>query len=220
MATTALQTQHLEAWMRRSATHIAARQTDLTDLDAAIGDADHGTNLARGFRTVCDKLAAEPQDTPAGLLRLTAMTLMSAVGGASGMLYGTFFLKAANAAIGHAELSAETFETLMWAGIEGIRQRGRAERGDKTMLDAWLPAHAALRDALQDGRSLAEALQAACLAAEQGRQATIPLQARKGRASYLGERSVGHADPGATSTGLLLCALAQTLQVQAEPPTE
>lgn len=198
-------------WLEKSAAVLAANKAYLTELDSPIGDADHGVNLARGFATIVTKLPTVADKDIGQLLKLTGMTLMSAVGGASGQLYGNFFLRAATVAGAKTELSAEELLQLLEAGQEGIIQRGRAAVGDKTMIDAWAPALAALRTAIMAGQPLAEALAACVAAAESGMQRTIPLQARKGRASYLGERSIGHQDPGATSTHLLLNALLSTV---------
>ncbi len=209
-------TPMLETWLQRSAALLAENKAYLTELDAAIGDADHGVNIARGFGAVVQKLATQPSQTPGALFKTTGMTLMSAVGGASGMLYGNFFLKAASAAGDRTSLtSAEVLDVLV-AGRDGIVQRGRAEVGDKTMIDAWTPALAALQSALQAGLSLATVFAECASAAEAGMRATIPLQARKGRASYLGERSIGHQDPGATSSYWILRALAETLASASE----
>jgi dihydroxyacetone kinase-like protein len=207
-------TATLEAWLQRAAAALDEHKSYLTELDAAIGDADHGANIARGFNAVVQKLAAQPGQPLGAIFKLAGMTLMSAVGGASGMLYGNFFLKAATVAGDHTALTAAELLAVLAAGRDGIVQRGRAELGDKTMIDAWTPAIDALRAALDAGQPPAAALDACAAAAEAGMRATIPLQARKGRASYLGERSIGHQDPGATSTCLILRALAETLAAQ------
>jgi len=204
----------IEAWLRRAAAVLDENKSYLTDLDAAIGDADHGVNIARGFNAVVQKLAAQPDQPLGALFKRAGMTLMSAVGGASGMLYGNFFLKAAAVAGERTSLTAAELLAVLEAGRDGIVQRGRAELGDKTMIDAWTPAIDALRVALDAGQSYAAALDACVAAAEEGMRATIPQQARKGRSSYLGERSIGHQDPGATSTYLILRALAETLAAQ------
>ena len=201
----------IEAWLQRSAAVLDENRDHLTDLDAAIGDADHGVNISRGFGAVVQKIAAQPEQSLGALFKTAGMTLMSAVGGASGMLYGNFFLKAAAVAGEQQAVSASELLGAFEAGRDGIVQRGRAELGDKTMIDAWTPALLALKSALDDGQPVAVALDACAAAAEQGMCATIPMQARKGRASYLGERSIGHQDPGATSTYLILRALADTL---------
>lgn len=201
----------IEAWLQRLADVLDENKGYLTDLDAAIGDADHGVNIARGFGAVVQKLAAQPGQSLGALFKTAGMTLMSTVGGASGMLYGNFFLKAAGVAGDRHGLTDAELLAVLEAGRDGIIQRGRAEPGDKTMIDAWTPALTALRAALDANQSPAAAFDACVAAAEAGMRGTIPLQARKGRASYLGERSIGHQDPGATSTYLILRTLAETL---------
>jgi phosphoenolpyruvate---glycerone phosphotransferase subunit DhaL len=180
----------------------------LTDLDAAIGDADHGSNMDRGFAAAAAELQARPPATPRAAFDTAAAVLIRTVGGAAGPLYGTFFLRA-GAAIGvKTELDAADLLAAFEAGAAGVKQRGKAEPGDKTMLDVLLPACAAMRQALERGRPLEAILDAAVSAAEAGVAATVPLVARKGRASYLGERSAGHQDPGATSSWLMFRAAA------------
>ena len=201
----------LSAWLREFAALVAANKDLLTDLDSAIGDADHGTNMDRGMTAVLGALDGEAPGTPAALLKRTGMTLVSTVGGASGPLYGTAFLRMAAAAGDAAELDGQSLAKVLRAGLDGVVARGKAEPGDKTMIDALAPAVDALEAALAAGQPLGAALRAAVRAAEQGRDATIPLVARKGRASYLGERSAGHQDPGATSVTLLLTAAATAL---------
>jgi dihydroxyacetone kinase-like protein len=210
-ATAIITRDTLAAWLTRAAALFAEHKAWLTELDAAIGDADHGTNITRGFAAIVEKLPTVPADDVAGLIKSAGMTVMSTVGGASGLLYGNFFMRAATAlaAAGNpAALTGPQLLRVLEAGRDGIVQRGRAEPGDKTMIDAWNPALAALSAALEAGAALPDALRACATAAGQGAQDTIPMQARKGRASYLGERSIGHQDPGATSTWLLLDALA------------
>lgn len=204
-------TKTIEAWLKRVAAELDKNKSYLTELDAAIGDADHGVNIARGFNAVVQKLATQPDQSLGSLFKTAGMTLMSSVGGASGMLYGNFFLKAA--AVAGEQFSLNDVELLaaLEAGRDGIVQRGRTELGDKTMIDAWTPALDALKAALETGEPIPVALAACSAAAETGMRATIPLRARKGRASYLGERSIGHQDPGATSSYLILHALAETL---------
>jgi dihydroxyacetone kinase-like protein len=187
----------------------AANREQLTELDAAIGDADHGTNMDRGFTAAQASLAALPASDIGAILESVAMVLIRTVGGAAGPLYGTFFLRAGAACKGRTELGAAEIVALFEAGIEGVRQRGKAAAGDKTMLDAFLPALEAMRKSLSEGAGLAEVLNAGTAAAEAGMLATIPMLARKGRASYLGPRSIGHQDPGATSTYLLVKAAAE-----------
>lgn len=188
----------------------AANRERLTELDAAIGDADHGTNMDRGFTAVHAALAAQAPSDAGDILKSAAMVLIRTVGGAAGPLYGTFFLRAAAACAGKTELSPADVVALFQAGIEGVQQRGRAEPGDKTMIDALLPALAAMRAAAARGADIAGLMDEGVAAAEAGMLGTIPLQARKGRASYLGARSIGHQDPGATSAFLLVKAAAAT----------
>jgi len=204
-------TAALLRWTREFARLVAEQRAALTELDSPIGDADHGTNMDRGMTAVTAALAAESPTTPAALLKRTGMTLISSVGGASGPLYGTAFLRMATAAGDAETLDPQAFAKVLRAALEGVVARGKAEPGDKTMVDALAPAVDALEATLAAGKSLPEALTAAVGAAEQGRDATIPLVARKGRASYLGERSAGHQDPGATSVTLLLTAAASAL---------
>jgi dihydroxyacetone kinase-like protein len=198
----------LDRWVRGFAEVVTENKDYLTQLDSAIGDADHGANMARGMAAAVAALDGKPPATAAALLKQVGMTLVSTVGGASGPLYGTFFLRMATAAGEVDALDAPTFAKALRAGLEGVVARGKAEPGDKTMFDALAPAVDALDAALAAGTPLAEALRATAAAAAEGRDATIPMLARKGRASYLGERSVGHQDPGATSTTLLLEAAA------------
>ena len=196
-------TAALSTWVRDFAGRIEAEKEQLTELDSPIGDADHGANMHRGMTAVVAALEqAPPADTPA-LLKKVGMTLISKVGGASGPLYGTLFLRMAGAGAADG-LDATGFAAALRAGLDGVVARGKAAPGDKTMIDALAPACDALDAALAGGSSLAEALAAAVAAAREGRDATTPMLARKGRASYLGERSVGHQDPGATSVTLLL----------------
>jgi dihydroxyacetone kinase-like protein len=200
----------LERWIRAFAAVIAEKEAELTRLDSAIGDADHGANMNRGLKAVVAKLDGAAPAGPAALLKQAGMTMVSTVGGASGPLYGTFFLRMA-AAVGDAgTLDKAGFAAALRAGVDGVVARGKAEAGDKTMYDALAPAVDAL-DAALGGEDTSGALQAAADAAARGRDATTPMQARKGRASYLGERSVGHQDPGATSVTLLVTAAASTL---------
>jgi dihydroxyacetone kinase-like protein len=197
------------AWVRECARVIAANRNYLTALDAAIGDADHGANMDRGFEAVVEKLDETPPGSDTGaVFRLTGMALLSTVGGASGPLYGTFFMRMSKACDSKADLSLGDWAGAVDAGVEGVVFRGRAEAGDKTMVDALLPARDALQKAAKDGAELAAGLAAAAAAAEEGMRATTPMVAKKGRASYLGERSAGNQDPGATSAYLLLKAAA------------
>jgi phosphoenolpyruvate---glycerone phosphotransferase subunit DhaL len=202
----------LEAWVREFAALIRANKDQLTQLDAAIGDADHGTNMDRGMTAVLAALDGdEPPASAAALFKQAGMTLVSTVGGASGPLFGTFFIRLSAAAGDAAELEPKVLATALRAGLDGIVARGKAEAGDKTMYDALAPAVDALDEALAAGSDLPSALATAAAAAEAGRDATIPMLARKGRASYLGERSVGHQDPGATSIALLMKAAESAL---------
>jgi dihydroxyacetone kinase-like protein len=201
---TALDAADLERWVRRFADLVAEHGTRLTALDSAVGDADHGVNMQRGVHAVVAVLDAGAPARPADLLRQIGMTLVSKIGGASGPLYGTFFLRMASSVGASTEIDGPAITAALRAGVAGIVVRGQAEPGDKTMFDALVPAVDALDAALASGRTLDDALRAASRAADEGRDATSPLIARKGRASYLGERSVGHQDPGATSTHMLL----------------
>lgn len=201
-------------WLERFAALVSENKDYLTQLDAAIGDADHGANMDRGFQAVLAKQAEFAGKDITTILKTVAMTLLSTVGGASGPLYGTFFLQAAQAAGGKSEISPEEFGLLLEKALAGIIQRGKAALGDKTMVDALQPAVEAYQAALKTGHPLAEALLAASNAAEKGKESTVPLLAKKGRASYLGERSIGHQDPGATSVSLLFRAAREALSNQ------
>jgi dihydroxyacetone kinase-like protein len=199
------------SWVRASAAVIDEHAAALTKLDAAIGDGDHGTNMNRGFRAVLQRLDGLEAADFGSVFKAVGMALISKVGGASGPLYGSFYL-AVGKELGDAE-AVEDGELAagLRAGYEGVVARGKAQLEDKTMLDAWHPALEALDAALAGGSDLGQALDQAELAAEAGMKATIPLVARKGRASYLGERSRDHQDPGATSTHLLVKALADVV---------
>ena len=194
-------------WLESTAAVLAENKGYLTDLDSAIGDADHGTNMDRGFNKVMEKLPTVADKDIGNILKTVGMTLISSVGGASGPLYGTFYMRGGMAADAKEELDGDDLVNVLQGAVDGIIQRGRAQPGDKTMVDALLPALAALKQAVADGQDVRAAVAAAVAAAEQGMKDTIPLQARKGRASYLGERSIGHQDPGATSSHLILNAL-------------
>ena len=202
--TTVIDSTAVKAWIVDFAREIADQRELLTQLDSAIGDADHGANLDRGLTAVVAAIADVDQATPGELLKTTGMTLVSTVGGASGPLYGTLFLRMSVSAGDRETLDAPEFAAALRAGLEGVVARGRAQAGDKTMYDALAPACDALDQAIADGLELSDALGRAAEAADAGRDATIPMLARKGRASYLGERSVGHQDPGATSTAMLV----------------
>ena len=196
------------AWIRAFAAQVAEQKSALTKLDAAIGDGDHGTNMDRGMRKVLEKLEGAEGDDIGATLKAVGMALVSSVGGASGPLYGTLFMQMGAGAAGATELDLAGWTQALEKGATGVQARGKAELGDKTMVDALTPAVEALKE--HAGDSLADALTASADAAQQGMEATIPLVARKGRASYLGERSADHQDPGATSTHLLLRAAADT----------
>jgi dihydroxyacetone kinase-like protein len=204
----AVGTPEVVKWLEILRQVYAENRQWLTELDSAIGDADHGINMDRGFTAVRAELAAHPPSDIRSVFQSVATVLIRHVGGAAGPLYGTFFLRAAAACAGKTEIEAADMVALFHAGIEGVAQRGKAVAGDKTMLDALLPALDAMRKRLEDGCGLAEVLDAGAAAAQAGMLATVPMQARKGRASYLGARSIGHQDPGATSSYLLLKAAA------------
>ncbi len=195
------------SWLKAVAQVLAENKTYLTDLDAAIGDADHGINMDRGFQKVMSQLPTVEDKDIGSILKTTGMALLASVGGAGGPLYGTFFMRAGAAVDGKQELSDEDLVAMLEAGLNGVLQRGKANRGDKTMVDALTPAVEALKQALGNGLTTAQALEKAVLAAEKGMRDTIPMLAKKGRASYLFERSIGHQDPGATSSYLILKAL-------------
>jgi phosphoenolpyruvate---glycerone phosphotransferase subunit DhaL len=198
----------LTGWLRRFHGLVIKNQAELTELDSAIGDADHGINMARGMTAVIDKLDSALPVRANDLFKTAAMTLVMSVGGASGPLYGTFFLRFAGAAGPDIELDAEALHMALRAGLTGVVERGKAEPGDKTMVDALSPALEAMEAVIKKGGDLVAAVMAARDAAAAGRDATVPMVARKGRASYLGERSAGHMDPGAASMSLLFDALA------------
>jgi len=197
------------AWLAAFQARVTEQKSYLTELDSAIGDADHGSNMARGMAAVMDKVGDAPAATADELFKVVGMTLVTSVGGASGPLYGTFFLRLGMAAGPVAECDAGALAAALRAGLDGVVARGKAEAGDKTMFDAMSPALDAFDSSVAAGASLVEAAAAARDAAATGRDATEPLVARKGRASYLGERSAGHLDPGAASTALLFDALAE-----------
>jgi dihydroxyacetone kinase-like protein len=202
-------------WLEQAAASLHEQRDYLTQLDAAIGDADHGTNMDRGFTAVVEKLG-ETDDpvSPGRLLTTAGGTLVSKVGGASGPLWGTA-LRRAGRALGDAEeFGSDELTAALDAALAGVVELGAANEGEKTMVDALAPAVRALRESLAGGASLSDAVQAAFAAGEEGMKATVPLQASKGRASYLGERSIGHQDPGATSTVLILGALARTVSAE------
>jgi dihydroxyacetone kinase-like protein len=191
-------------WIRRFGAEIEEHRAELVRLDTAIGDGDHGTNMDRGMRKALANLDTLEGDDIGGALKSVGMALVSSVGGAAGPLYGTLFLQMGAATAGADTLDVAALADALEGGVKGVQARGKAEPGDKTMIDALLPAVAALREAAGGGTSVSEAVGRAADAAEEGMKATIPMEARKGRASYLGPRSVGHQDPGATSSYLLL----------------
>ncbi|MGA2110893.1 MAG: dihydroxyacetone kinase subunit DhaL [Anaerolineales bacterium] len=198
-------------WLQNAARLLEQNRDYLTDLDAAIGDADHGINMDRGFRKIVEQLPSLKEKDAGTILKAVGLTLISSVGGAAGPLYGTFFLRAGEAIEGRTELEAGDLALLLRKGVEGVLARGRAPRGAKTMVDALSPALAAMETALQEGRDLQAAMRESVAAGEKGMKETIPMIATKGRASYLGPRSAGHQDPGATSSVLILKALAEAL---------
>jgi dihydroxyacetone kinase-like protein len=202
-----MDTNVFRSWITSAAGVIEANRDHLTQLDAAIGDADHGINLARGFAAVLVALDAKPAATPGAVLTLTGSTLISKVGGASGPLYGMAFRRAGQALGAAEDVDLVALGQALEAALAGVQQLGAAREGDKTMVDALAPATRALAKAVAEGATQADALAAAVAAAAEGAAATVSMEARKGRASYLGPRSVGHEDPGAASTVLILTAL-------------
>jgi dihydroxyacetone kinase-like protein len=201
-------------WVKAFAATVAENREYLTRLDSAIGDADHGTNMDRGMKAVLAKLDAQEGEDIGALLKTVGMTLVSTVGGAGGPLYGTLFLQMGMATTGKSELEPEDWAAALELAVTGVQSRGKAEPGDKTMIDALVPARDAFTAALADGASFEDALGRSAEAAEEGMKATVPLVAKKGRASYLGERSAGHQDPGATSSHLLLKSAVDTWSAQ------
>ncbi|MBD2593150.1 dihydroxyacetone kinase subunit L [Nostoc spongiaeforme FACHB-130] len=199
-------------WLQVFGTEIDQNKEYLTELDAAIGDADHGINMDRGFKKVISQLPTVTQQDIGSILKTVSMTLISSVGGASGPLYGTFFLKASTIAVGKQELTTQELLTLLQAGLDGVLQRGKAQLEDKTMVDVLSPAVVAFRQAVEEGKDTVAALQKSVAVAEQALENTKPMLAKKGRASYLGERSIGHQDPGATSSYLMLRSLVVSLE--------
>ncbi|MDB4894362.1 MAG: dhaL [Firmicutes bacterium] len=199
-----LDSQSLATLLGDIAAAVRSQRDYLSELDNAIGDGDHGHNLAKGFDAVAEKVLVNPDPDLGKLLQQVGMTLISTVGGAAGPLYGTAFLRMATQLAGKQEMALADLPQLLDAAIGGIKQRGKAERGEKTMLDSLIPAQEALAQAVADGKEPDAALELAAQAAEAGVAYTRSIRATKGRASYLGERSVGHQDPGATSTALIL----------------
>jgi len=210
MATNSIDVGTVLQWLRNCAETFRVHKDNLTELDAAIGDADHGANMARGFTTVEGKLGGLESKDLGTVFKTVAMTLISTVGGASGPLYGTLFLQMVTGTNGKMSLTHEELAGALDAGLQGLMSRGKAVVGDKTMVDALVPALAAFKPVADD--SLTAALDRAVVAAQHGADSTVPLVAKKGRASYLGERSAGHLDPGAASSVFLLQALQQAVQ--------
>ncbi len=196
--------------VRSFALVVAENKEYLTDLDSAIGDADHGINMNRGMQAILPKLDGQPEGDIGAMFKTVGMTLVSTVGGAGGPLYGTLFLQLGMATAGKAELEPADWAAALEAAVAGVIARGKAELEDKTMVDALVPGRDAFKEAVEEGASFTDALRRSAAAAEDGMKSTIPLVARKGRASYLGERSAGHQDPGATSSFLLLKTVADT----------
>ena len=203
--------EQIITWLQKSADVIQENKDYLTQLDAEIGDADHGFNMARGFKKVQEKLPSLSDTDIGNILKQTGMVLISSVGGASGPLYGTFFMRAAAAAAGKTELDDNELLAMFKGGVDGIIQRGRPQLEDKTMYDVWAPMLEVVQAEIANGSDTNAIMTAAVAAAEKGLKATIPLQARKGRASYLGERSIGHQDPGGTSSFLMIKTFLDTI---------
>lgn len=198
------------AWVKAVASTISENNSYLTQLDAAIGDADHGANMDRGFKAVINKMPEFSDKDIGTIFKTVGMTLISTVGGAGGPLYGTLFLQAGMKTAAKMELTLQDWTEALEAALNGVIMRGKAELGDKTMVDALTPAVTALKQSIQASQPMNQALKLSAEAAQKGMEGTIPLVARKGRASYLGERSAGHQDPGATSSYMLLKAAADT----------
>jgi len=203
-------------WLQAFALEIEQNKTYLTELDAAIGDADHGINMDRGFKKAIAQLPNVADKDIGSILKTVSMTLISSIGGASGPLYGTWFLRASAVVVLKQQLTKQELLQLLQAGLDGVLQRGKAQLGDKTMIDVLSPAVAAFRQAVEENQTTVEAMQQAVVAAQKGLEETIPMQAKKGRASYLGERSIGHQDPGGTSAYLMLKSLLEVLQSSGE----
>jgi dihydroxyacetone kinase-like protein len=200
--------------LRQMADVIHENKEYLTDLDSAIGDADHGINMDRGFQAILKKLPSVEDKDAGTILKTAGMALVSSVGGAAGPLYGTAFMQAGMAIAGKYELEAEDLLAILDAALKGVIMRGRANLADKTMVDAITPAVNVIREALGNGAGTVEVLEQAAAAAKKGMKDTIPMLAKKGRASYLGERSIGHQDPGATSSYLLINTMAEMARVK------
>lgn len=198
-------------WLQQSASLFEQNSDYLTDLDREIGDADHGLNMNRGFRKVQEKLPEFEGQDIGTILKTTGMTLLSNIGGASGPLFGTFFIRAAKPTAALQNLELNQLVEMVTEGVEGIVSRGKAEPNDKTMCDVWWPVVESLKHSSEQNLSIKEALNQAQVVAEKAAENTIPMQARKGRASYLGERSIGHKDPGSASVVLMIQALANSI---------
>lgn len=211
--------EQIVQWLQNFAAVIEQNKDYLTELDSAIGDADHGINMDRGFKKVMSQLPGVADKDIGSILKTVSMTLISSVGGASGPLYGTLFLRGGTAVAGKQELTDDDMVGLLQAGLDGVIQRGKAQPGDKTMLDVLSPAVAAFQQAVVGGNGTLQAMQQAVAAAEQGMKDTTPMLAKKGRASYLGERSIGHQDPGATSSYLMLKSLLAILESSSDEAT-
>ncbi len=207
-----MEKEQILQWLQAFATKIEQNKEYLTELDAAIGDADHGINMDRGFKRVSNQLPNVTDQDIGSILKTVSMTLISSIGGASGPLYGTFFLRASTVVAGKHELTAQDLLEMLQAGLDGVLQRGKAQLGDKTMVDVLSPAVVAFGQAVRTNKVMLAAMQQALAAGQEGLQNTIPMLAKKGRASYLGERSMGHQDPGATSSYLMLKSLLETLE--------
>lgn len=205
MTMESLKLEQMRSWILTTAGAIEKNATQLSDLDAAIGDGDHGANMTRGFSAVAKKLDGVPSADIGALFKTVGMTLLSSVGGAAGPLYGGFFLELGKQSAGKQELDAAALVSILEAGLADVKKRGKAELGDKTMVDSMAPALQTMKAA---GNDISVITHASAVTAREAAEKTIPLQARKGRASYLGERSIGHQDPGATSTALLFECLA------------
>lgn len=199
-----IEKKHILVWLSKCAETFAREQDYLTQLDADIGDADHGLNMNRGFSRVAEKIPTMQNQSIGTILKTTGMTLMSSVGGASGPLYGTFFIRAASVVDAKDSLNSEDVAAMFRAAVEGVVARGKAELGDKTMCDVWIPVAEVCEKGVLDGVDTHALLELSVKKAEECVHNTIALQARKGRASYLGERSIGHQDPGATSSMMML----------------
>lgn len=207
-----LSKQQVLDWLLRCAEVFTRERDVLTQLDTEIGDGDHGLNMSRGFNKVVAMLPAVADQDIGSILKNAGMTLLSSVGGASGPLFGTFFIRAAQVANAKQSLDLAELQQIIQEGVAGVVMRGKAEPGDKTLCDVWWPVMDSLGQSVQQQLGMVQALQQAAVRAEQAAQATIPMQARKGRASYLGERSIGHQDPGATSVMLMMKTLAAVVE--------